>query len=49
HLRATESDRAADILQNWETYLPQFVHVVPEGELQSLAQDAEEDSQLKIG
>ncbi|MBS2008481.1 MAG: glutamate synthase large subunit [Cyanobacteria bacterium SZAS TMP-1] len=49
HLRATESDRAAEILQNWETYLPQFVHVVPEGELLSLAQDAEEDSQLKIG
>ncbi len=32
HHQATASQRALDILQNWEAYLPQFLLVVPIGE-----------------
>lgn len=32
HHQATASQRALDILQNWEAYLPQFLLVVPVGE-----------------
>jgi len=48
HHQATASQRALDILQNWEAYLPQFLLVVPVGEEDNQLLNASDDLLLGI-
>jgi glutamate synthase (ferredoxin) len=48
HHQATASQRALDILQNWEAYLPQFLLVVPIGEEDNQLLKASDDLLLGI-
>ncbi len=48
HQQATASQRALDILQNWEAYLPQFLLVVPIGEEDNPLLKASDDLLLGI-
>jgi glutamate synthase (ferredoxin) len=48
HHQATASQRALDILQNWQAYLPQFLLVVPVGEEDNQLLKASDDLLLGI-
>ncbi len=48
HHQATASQRALDILQNWEAYLPQFLLIVPIGEEDNQLLKASDDLLLGI-
>lgn len=48
HHQATASQRALDILQNWEAYLPQFLLIVPIGEEDNQLLKSSDDRLLGI-